>query len=386
MKFETAFVCAVLLSFSGTSFSQQLATSGFEPNQGFTFAPVSGQGTPQWFEGSALNTLRVDTGGRGTGQAIKIDTAQYVDPVYAWVDVRNKSISSQSKIVVATAYVSFSDDNRAASVAGMDLFEATGSTRFFGIRIEPIINFQGGVKLLLGNQEVATTAVPPFFWTWTKVRLYVDLEQAKGWAEVGNQVIGRDAPYTLPASFIANVTRIADADLFVDPKGYNVISFDDYKVEAIQAGQVSGKVTLNDWSATTAGIPVTIQVRNASNVVVETKNTTLAADGSFAVSVAYRGQGYVSAKCSHWLGRRSELTTITRYGVLDFEPALDNADIDGDDIVSILDYISLSNAFGSEKGDPGWNAMNDLDGDDLVSILDYIILSANFGMEANYNF
>jgi hypothetical protein len=56
-------------------------------------------------------------------------------------------------------------------------------------------------------------------------------------------------------------------------------------------------------------------------------------------------------------------------------------DADGDNMVSILDYLALSAAFGKESGGQGFDVRVDFDGDRIISILDYLILSANFGLE-----
>lgn len=53
-------------------------------------------------------------------------------------------------------------------------------------------------------------------------------------------------------------------------------------------------------------------------------------------------------------------------------------DIDGDGVVSVLDYIDLSDSFDSIPGDANWNPAADLDGDEVISIYDYIVLSDNF--------
>jgi hypothetical protein len=51
--------------------------------------------------------------------------------------------------------------------------------------------------------------------------------------------------------------------------------------------------------------------------------------------------------------------------------------------VSILDYIRLSNAFESRRQQPtpGYLSVADVDRDGVVSILDYVIVSAAYGTE-----
>jgi hypothetical protein len=54
-------------------------------------------------------------------------------------------------------------------------------------------------------------------------------------------------------------------------------------------------------------------------------------------------------------------------------------DVNGDDIVDILDALLASSAFGTFPRHPNWNPDVDLNGDGLIDIYDIIILSANFG-------
>jgi hypothetical protein len=54
-------------------------------------------------------------------------------------------------------------------------------------------------------------------------------------------------------------------------------------------------------------------------------------------------------------------------------------DLNGDDVVNILDSILLANAYGSNPSSPNWNPNADLNGDGVVNILDAIILADFFG-------
>jgi hypothetical protein len=146
---------------------------------------------------------------------------------------------------------------------------------------------------------------------------------------------------------------------------------------------LSGRVVFNDFAFGTPPTSVDILVRNpVTEAVVNTTSVTLGANGEFSVTVPASGVFNVSTKARAWL-RRAAIADARTGDASDLTINLINGDIDGDDSISILDYISLSAAFGTELGSPGWNPLNDLDGDDLVSILDYIILSSNYGLDAN---
>jgi len=57
-----------------------------------------------------------------------------------------------------------------------------------------------------------------------------------------------------------------------------------------------------------------------------------------------------------------------------------NADIDGDNEVTLLDFGALVASFGSVAGDSNWSFNADLDGDLEVTLLDFGILVRNFGL------
>lgn len=94
-------------------------------------------------------------------------------------------------------------------------------------------------------------------------------------------------------------------------------------------------------------------------------------------------------KGGHWLSRRKTANIVGGYSFgNNFN--LQNGDVDGDDVVSIFDYIILSDYFEKTWEDADWSDVGsngyapyraDLDEDGAVSIFDYIILSDHFEME-----
>ncbi len=58
---------------------------------------------------------------------------------------------------------------------------------------------------------------------------------------------------------------------------------------------------------------------------------------------------------------------------------LRTGDLDGDDEITLFDYLELSHAFDTAPGDPGWSDDADLDRDGAVTVFDYLLLSENFG-------
>ncbi len=61
-----------------------------------------------------------------------------------------------------------------------------------------------------------------------------------------------------------------------------------------------------------------------------------------------------------------------------------NGDVDGDNSITIFDYIELSQAFDTSRGEAGFRENADLDEDGTITVFDYIILSNNFGLDGDY--
>lgn len=54
-------------------------------------------------------------------------------------------------------------------------------------------------------------------------------------------------------------------------------------------------------------------------------------------------------------------------------------DVNGDGIIDITDVVIVALAFGTEVGDPDWNALADLNNDWVIDIVDIVIIAINFG-------
>jgi hypothetical protein len=164
------------------------------------------------------------------------------------------------------------------------------------------------------------------------------------------------------------------------------LRFDMVTIEGTAASSVSfaGQVNFTDRFG---NFPTTVDLdfQNLGGTVVYTAtNVTVDSMGNFTTTdlPPVPGDYRVSVKKDPWLRR-----TIGPYNSGSSQTGLlfnlVNGDIDGDNEIAIGDYAQLSTAFGSEPGDPNWNAMADINGDDGVDIGDFAVLSANFGMEGD---
>jgi subtilase family serine protease len=142
-----------------------------------------------------------------------------------------------------------------------------------------------------------------------------------------------------------------------------------------------GTIALGNWSTTTAGVPVTLQVyKSGTSTLIETRTATLASDGSFAVTtVAPDGAYDVYVKSSHWLRRKVASVTISSSGASGVSASLANGDVNGDNVVSLADFALVRTAFGSTSVSGNWNPNADLNGDGSVSLADFVIVRNQFG-------
>jgi len=144
---------------------------------------------------------------------------------------------------------------------------------------------------------------------------------------------------------------------------------------------VVGVVDLGDRDID-AGQPVTFIVDDGS--VTETINTTLGENGAYSFRTSLDGLVDISCKGTTWLRKvEAGVNLIAEQSNAGPSFSLLNGDCDGDNSVTIFDYIEISNAFDAVPGDLNWNPNADLDGDGQVSIFDYIILSGNFDLSGD---
>jgi hypothetical protein len=161
-----------------------------------------------------------------------------------------------------------------------------------------------------------------------------------------------------------------------------------------QSQPIGGTVDLDQLIPDEHGTRVDIELRTpgTQSVVASFTDVALGVGGAFSVLVpsAVNGPVDVAIKSkSRWMRR---VLANVAVGTTSLTATLSNGDVDGDNQVSILDYIFLSANYESTRatvGDTAWFApsagngdtapfQSDLDGDDEVSILDYLILSSNF--------
>jgi hypothetical protein len=161
-----------------------------------------------------------------------------------------------------------------------------------------------------------------------------------------------------------------------------------FGVEADPA-PISGTATLEDFQGDLESKPIFIGLRApGSGTTTDTRSVFLMDPqptqsgnvAEFARSTASRGNFDIVLKPRTFLSRLLSNQFVGPNGIQNVNRTFINGDIDGDDEISILDYLALSAAYETASGQPGYSADADLDGDGEVSILDYLILSRNYGL------
>ncbi len=155
---------------------------------------------------------------------------------------------------------------------------------------------------------------------------------------------------------------------------------------------VNCSVILADYTGDPYKVPITLKLYQ-NGVLKETIPNLVPLSNGYKFTTLLKGVFTVMVSAPHFLTKKITNVTIEDGIVSGLDATLQNGDIDGDNIVSILDYIALSEAFEAvsdvdgnfetEDPSPNWNPNADLDGDDVVSVLDYITLSNNFDREGD---
>ncbi len=145
---------------------------------------------------------------------------------------------------------------------------------------------------------------------------------------------------------------------------------------------LSGTVAWNDYTGPRPLPDFVLEFEDPSGDVILTVSDGTTGTGNWSVTVEGTGTYQVFAKGDGYL-RRSVGTITLGSNQSGFAVSLLNGDVDGDNAVTIFDYIELSGSFDLVLGDPGFVPAADLDRDGGVTIFDYIILSNNFDIEGD---
>ncbi len=161
------------------------------------------------------------------------------------------------------------------------------------------------------------------------------------------------------------------------------IQLPPYSVSVLQLRshrQVTGNLILGDLSTPwPTSRTLTFQFRPVGGTsFTYSVQAVVQPNGSFSLNAPPAlGNWEIRVKETHWLAQTVTVnTTPASPAPIQFELA--NGDVDGDNNVTIFDYIDLSSAFDTFEGGPNFNPMADLDEDGSVTIFDYVILSSNF--------
>lgn len=157
--------------------------------------------------------------------------------------------------------------------------------------------------------------------------------------------------------------------------------------------RVSGTIGLANWTYPWEedGIWTTFDlIDTTTNAVVETRSIHITKSGAYQFYTEKTGTFRLRAKTFHWLSNQTTTFTFLGGTQVTKNATLINGDADQDNEVSILDYLVLSEHYGTtaamgnwySTGPSGWRPVDaDFDGDEEVSILDYIILSNSYGLQ-----
>lgn len=188
-----------------------------------------------------------------------------------------------------------------------------------------------------------------------------------------------------PTSITANVTVAETAAVglrnvvVTNPDGQAVTILNAINVTQL-IKNVSGSLTLSNYVGSSASLPFTIELLNAStNAVLQTVNLSgLGAGNTFTFTTTQLSGSYkLRVKAAkRFLGVVNNVT-LSLSGASGLSYTLTNGDVDGNNTVNNTDYTLMRSVWGSTGNGPNDGA--DLNGDGTVGNLDFAILRANLG-------
>jgi hypothetical protein len=148
------------------------------------------------------------------------------------------------------------------------------------------------------------------------------------------------------------------------------------------ASGLTGTANLQNWTASVAGLPVALELRQGSNLIQSTTKT-LDSAGNFEWNVNLTGAYTLVVKGAHWLTNSKSVNLVNGTLVSTGSYSLVNGDVDGDNEVGPGDFEAVVSAFGLPVGDPSYIPGTDLDGDLEVGPSDFELVVSNFGIGGN---
>jgi hypothetical protein len=141
---------------------------------------------------------------------------------------------------------------------------------------------------------------------------------------------------------------------------------------------VSGTLTLPGVAASAEAQTLTFTLRYVLNYqTVRTDTATLHLGDTFTLTDVPAGHYLLHVKGGPWLAKNVSVNAIR--DVSGLSVTLLAGDINGDNIVNIVDLGLLASAFNSTPTSSNWNANADLNADGKVDIADLSLLADSFG-------
>ncbi len=136
---------------------------------------------------------------------------------------------------------------------------------------------------------------------------------------------------------------------------------------------IFGNITMNQFLGDRREYPTTVTVFDPNTGMSSPMMVQQDSTGAFELHWVPEGQWQILFKMPHFLGIRLPLDVTN--DVQNVALSFINGDADGDNQVTLFDYLVLDGAFGQA------HTMADLDGDGQVTLFDYLIIDGSFGAQ-----
>lgn len=193
----------------------------------------------------------------------------------------------------------------------------------------------------------------------------------------GNLDVGAEASISGDGAFVG----FSSTSNNLSPLGKDSGTFDVYRHQL--DGAIKVRLDLQDWIGGSIPDQVACTLQRSDGTVLLSGNYALGPNSEFVLPAPPAGPCEILVKT--WVFLQKKVTFNILPGTTELGPiSLKNGDADGDNVVSVFDYILISLAFDTDASSPAWDPRADLDGDGAVTVFDYIILSNNFDVEGDY--